>query len=169
MFVFRSSAENKKTAEEIEKQQQLASFNTEYESFQKSLMRGTDVISVVNKANNYNEKVEYEGKQVITIKVTMGAKKTAYKKTVSVGGPITTSSGSFTLEEGKVYNFTKTSLKGQDGDIFNKYINSDKETNGAFNTFKKRYFKCDEFKYNEETGRVNYIHFQEVSVDEDTT
>lgn len=39
---------------------------------------------------------------------------------------------------------------------------------GAFNTFKRRYFKCDVLKYNSATGKVNEMHFQEVSVDEDT-
>lgn len=49
----------KKAAEE------LAAFNASYEAYNKRLMYGTDVISVWNKANNYNEK----GESSISIKI----------------------------------------------------------------------------------------------------
>lgn len=38
--------------------EELAAFNASYEAYNKRLMYGTDVISVWNKANNYNEKDE---------------------------------------------------------------------------------------------------------------
>lgn len=38
--------------------EELSAFNASYEAYNKRLMYGTDVISVWNKANNYNEKDE---------------------------------------------------------------------------------------------------------------
>ena len=38
--------------------EQTAAFNKEYESYDKSRMYGTDVISVVNKANDYNRRLD---------------------------------------------------------------------------------------------------------------
>lgn len=54
------SQDEKKLAE------QTAEFNRSFEAYDKKVMYGTDIISVVNKANDYNEKV---GSNDITIKI----------------------------------------------------------------------------------------------------
>lgn len=54
------SQDEKKLAE------QTAEFNRSFEAYNKKVMYGTDIISVVNKANDYNERV---GSNDITIKV----------------------------------------------------------------------------------------------------
>lgn len=38
--------------------EQTAAFNKEYEVYDKSRMYGTDIITVINKANNYNSKLD---------------------------------------------------------------------------------------------------------------
>ena len=44
------------TQDEKTKMEQLAEFNAEYESYNKTLMYGTDVVTLVNKANENNRK-----------------------------------------------------------------------------------------------------------------
>ena len=52
--------------EEEKRKEQIITFNKEYESYDKSLMRGTDVISVINRANNNNLKEAYDSEGNIT-------------------------------------------------------------------------------------------------------
>ena len=51
--------------EEQKKQEQLVSFNAEYESFNKPLMYGVDLITLINKVNENN--VNYVGNSLYTI------------------------------------------------------------------------------------------------------
>lgn len=55
------------TNEESKKTEQLAAFNKEYESYNKKLLRGVDVISLINKASNNNKKYENEAYYKIEI------------------------------------------------------------------------------------------------------
>lgn len=48
----------KKTEMELAVQEQIQAFNAEYESYNRKLLRGIDVISVVNKAKSNNKKQE---------------------------------------------------------------------------------------------------------------
>ena len=49
------------TEDQIENTEQIATFNAEYETYQKSAMYGVDVISCLNKAKSNNEKYEEGG------------------------------------------------------------------------------------------------------------
>jgi hypothetical protein len=49
--------EEKNSKEEID---QLTAFNAQYEAYNRKLLRGTDVVSVLNKAISNNEKYEYK-------------------------------------------------------------------------------------------------------------
>lgn len=42
--------------EKVQQTEQLTTFNNQYESYNKKLLRGTDVISVINKAKDNNTK-----------------------------------------------------------------------------------------------------------------
>ena len=54
LYMVNNIREVKNQEDEQLKQQQILEFNKEYESYEKNLMRGTDVITVINKANNSN-------------------------------------------------------------------------------------------------------------------
>lgn len=56
VMVFNSSSEYYKAQDNVEAVEQIAAFNQEYESYNKKLLRGTDVISVCNKAISNNKK-----------------------------------------------------------------------------------------------------------------
>ena len=105
--------ENRKAA------QQLAAFNSGYEAYNKQLMYGTDVITVINKAKE-------DGGITIVVKDRTGTK---YPN----------------LEE------LKTTLTKNVKD-------STKELDDYEGL---KIFKCTDVKYSKETGKVNYMEFQE--------
>lgn len=63
-YVISSMSEVQRQDMVIEKAQQAAKFNAEYDVFKKSLMYGTDIISILNKATSNNEKYVLEGGQL---------------------------------------------------------------------------------------------------------
>lgn len=91
----------KEANEQQEKTAQLQKFNQEYETYNKKIMYGSDVISVINKIADNNER---------------------YKDNL-------------------LYQI--------------KYEGPEKET-----IEKTAFYKCSEIKYNEKTGRVNYMKFE---------
>lgn len=122
-----------------EKVEQLAVFNKEYESYNRKLLRGVDVISVMNRAINNNNKYENDTYYVINIQFKMN-EEMVFKKDGQ-----TTSTIKF--DTNKIYNI----------DDFNII----KSNNDAFTDFKRRIFDCKEIKYNETSGRINYMMFEE--------
>lgn len=125
-----------------EKTEQLVAFNNQFEAYNRKLLRGTDVISVINKVldnnkkygkNGYNEEnylmqVEFEMKEEI----------------VYVEG---NRQANVTFEVGKSYTV----------DSFSSIKNNEY----AFTDFKRRIFDCVEVKYSKITGRINYMKFTE--------
>jgi type II secretory pathway pseudopilin PulG len=121
--------EEQASQEEIE---QLAEFNNQYEAYNRKLLRGTDVVSVLNKAINNNEKYGVNGynepnyliEVEFTIKDTTG-----------------------NLQDGQTYNISNYEIIKQNSDDFTE--------------LKRKIFDCTEIKYDKTTGRVNYILFTE--------
>ena len=110
--------------------QQLQAFNSEYESYNKKLLRGVDVVSVINKAINNNYKYENEEYYNITIEFL-------------IKSAIDNSS----VEMEKKHNMNSLSIIQNNID--------------AFKEFKSRIFDCKEVRYNKESGRINYMYFEE--------
>lgn len=127
-----------------QRQEQILAFNKEYESFDKTLMRGTDVITVINKANNNNSKNSDDPDMQINSAITIT------KSTIKIKNETV-------MDKGKVYS--------GGGEEYNKIINDkdDKDAEEAKKQFKRLFFKCTDITYNED-GRVNGISFEEVDV-----
>lgn len=133
------------TAEQDElqlKAEQTAKFNKEFESYEKSLMRGTEVITVINKAINNNERYKDEQDYQIHVELTLISN---IETTTDEDKKINILAGTYT-ESSEEYNVLVS--------------NSD-----AVKIFKRKYFKCTQIQYNDE-GRVNYISFNELNVNE---
>ena len=126
-----------KTDEEIE---QLAVFNKEYESYNKKLIRGVEVISLMNKAINNNAKYENEGYYKIQIEFEL-------KEEIR--------SSSVHLRTGVVYNIQN---------YINTIKNDLEPEIGSFIQLKRRIFDCVKIEYNNDSGRVNYMKFVERKV-----
>lgn len=156
-YMVRNISDVKRIDEETERIRQITEFNAEYSSFNKSLMRGTDVITVFNKAINHNELTADNPPMRITV----------YFKLVTEGD----------MMLGRIVNG-----KIQEGDIeygkiqINKYyevVSQDSleykliwDSPNARKKFKERFFKCSGIEYSQETGLVNKLYFEEVGITE---
>ena len=125
--------------EERTRAEQLAEFNKPYESYEGKTLRAQELISVVNRAINDNEKNGIN----IAVKVKI-------VKTLEAGGRYLDG-----FEQAREYNFT-----GADKQKFLEMC-EDKTKGGKKENFTgKRFFKCTEIKYNK--GRINELCFTEV-------
>lgn len=121
--------------------QQLKEFNDQYESYHRNLLRGTDVISIINKMINNNTKYG-----------PSGSNETEYLMSME-----------FEMKEELVY--TKNGIADVSFEVGSRYNISSfttiKNNADAFTDFKRRIFDCKQVKYNKNTGRVNYMLFIE--------
>ena len=143
IYSYRTTSSYFSEAEQVKVSEQLAEFNNQYESYHRNLLRGTEVVSVINKASdnntryfdepNYNIQIEFEMKEAIV-----------YKKDGT--------NADITFKIGQRYNLSSFSQIRQNAD--------------AFTDFKRRIFDCKEVRYNSQTGRVNYMLFVERKLDD---
>lgn len=186
LFMFQSSQSFLSQDEELKKIQQITKFNREYESYEKKLLRGTEVISVINKAIANNQKYEKDDEiydidvqfelltaiNKTTVKFVNGEKKVT-KETQEFGAAkvyrIKDNKSSDRVNE-EIKEFIRIgSEQGKEGYTTIEYKderNYTIEYNG-FTDFKRKIFKCTEIGYNSITGRVNLIKFEEIKMNED--
>jgi hypothetical protein len=145
-----------------EETEQLTEFNNQFEAYNRKLLRGTEVISVMNKVLDNNKKygedgynieeylmeVEFEITEKMVYKVTVENNKSKVEKVENV-----------TFETGVVYN----------QDNFDEKIR--KKSEEIFTDFKRRIFDCVGIEYNKNTGRVCKLKFKErtINYDDETT
>ena len=138
VFMFTSMSSNAKTKEEIKFVEQLTIYNKEYESYNRKLLRGTDVVSLINKAISTNKKYDNIDEYYINIEFEM------MEEMVYVSTGVTSSSVKFNVYD--TYDINSFAS-----------IRNNKE---AFTDFKRRVFDCIEIEYNS-VGRVCRMKFLE--------
>lgn len=161
-----NSSQYSKSVEEQKKIEQITKFNKEYESYQKKLMRGTDVITVINKANNNNIKNVYdvygnieneEAKITTKIEIKYGD----IEGTDNDGNKIIImKNGKYTIGNYNKDKYNTFNDNNKDTKIYDEMINNA----DALKAFKRRFFKCTGINYNNNTGLVNELSFEEVDV-----
>lgn len=140
--------ESETTKEEAE---QLKAFNDQYEAYHRKLLRGTDVVSVMNKVLDNNKRNEEEPEYQMSIEFEM-VEGIMYKKTKKEDGrEVVVGTTDAVFDTNKRYN---------QNNFYDIKNNSD-----AFTDFKRRVFDCEEVRYNKTTGRVNYLRFKERELD----
>lgn len=141
-YMFNSSGFLFQSSEDIELAEQIAAFNKEYEAYNRKLMRGTDIISIINKVNSNNEKYEDIPEYQMTVK--------------------------FRLIESIEYNVNESTKTIQTGTYTvlskNDSIWKNIKETDAFTEFKRRIFDCTNITYNKQTGRINGMEFVERDV-----
>lgn len=176
-----AESEDKRTLAE-----QTEEFNKSYLSYNKSRVYGTDVITVVNKAIDYNRKLDTDDEEYfINIKLNL---KTDFESTTkrvilySNGiqeeekpvrqGDISLSRGTYNIKvrEGSV-QINEGILKffGQDTDTDPKETKySDRietiYTYSALTNFKRAIFKCEKVEYSKSTGRIDEMVFTQIEI-----
>lgn len=159
-----AKAQDDKKAEE-----EIFAFNKEYEAYNKTRMYGTDIITVMKKAIDYNLNVDND--QKITIELTTSNNystvtettitsasgketKTKTKTTSSLG------SGSYTQDDSSIREFLEQSLN----DYYDE-DNSNESTKvyvySALTSFKRSIFECTGTEYGQ-SGRIIKMSFEEI-------
>lgn len=166
IYMMQGMGEYKQAQVNEEYIKELTEFNKEYESFEKTLMRGTDVVTVVNKANDYNLKHAYDGdgNEILSkedrittkIKIKTGEIKNSTGETIMVNKEYTI--GNYN----KTNRYSGSNDSNEDTKAYNSMIND----KAALTTFKRRFFKCTGITYSKNTGKVNGLSFEEVDVGE---
>ena len=188
MFMVQNTASYKSEMEEQQMLQQITNFNKEYESYQKSLLRGTELITVINKAIANNTKYEEQDK-VYDINIKFKLVTPVQKTTVTIKNGVKSKTRSeeemgaakeYSIVDDRasdrinseIKNFINVgSLYASKDYIITNYIDANNYTmeyNG-FTDFKRKIFKCTNIHYNDITKRVDLLEFEEVKLTEDTS
>lgn len=141
-LLINSISESSEQDELALKAQQTAEFNKAYESYDKPLMRGTEVISVINKAMDNNLRYIDDEQFQIQIEVELTSEIEVPQEN---GSTITVYPGVYT-ESSQEY----------------QQLIGNEET---LKILKRKYFKCTNLKYNSD-ARVNYMSFAELDVNQ---
>lgn len=171
----------KKAAEE------LAAFNASYEAYNKTRMYGTDVITVINKAIDYNGKLDDSQKnEAITIEVTVTENFVATEQTIKEYADNRVEKGEV-KEVGEYSLYEKNGSKTVKVDFYTEYSNDVvkffqkqetedsieiiKSTNNgyvekiikysALAIFKRAIFTCTDCKDENGDGRIDYMRFKQ--------
>lgn len=141
VFMF-SSAKNFSASQEAKTlEEQIRAFNSEYEAYNKTVMYGTDVITVINKSIDYNQRKGESG-FVINIKLNLDE---AYS--ISKNGK-------------KINNFSTLGTKKyellKNETILKNFFVTDSD---ELKKFKTSIFKCAGITY-DKTGRINSMTFE---------
>lgn len=65
IYMFTSASSMFQTEEDVERIQEIEEYNKQYESYNRNLLRGTDLISLINKAINNNDKYEEDSTKTL--------------------------------------------------------------------------------------------------------
>ena len=188
VFTFNQISNLKQVEASSEEEKILAQYNKEIEGFNKSGLYGSEILSLANLIEDYNERqANLKGYEPIALKVTVteiiGAeilKTTEYttytklteafktielkvnnlKKEVHYGQTIERLSGMTDLkfDEIMVQNGVSEKEKSKIKELINEYQN----LNTEMQTFKNKRFGIPEVKYDNSTGRVLSMQFKEM-------
>lgn len=187
VYVSTSTTRMAEAQDEKKAAEELSAFNASYEAYNKTRMYGTDVITVVNKAINYNLKLNNsERNEAITIEVEVTENFAATKQIIE-------EFADNTVKKGRVEEIGEYSLYAKNGSLevkvdFNtKYSDNvvkffqeqegedsvdiliekkdgyvKKEvTYSALTNFKRAIFTCTDCKDENGDGRIDYMKFKQ--------
>lgn len=139
VLMFNRISEVSQTEQDALVAKQLAEFNKEYEAFNRKDLWGGDVISVMNKMLDNNNKytIEEEDNYMMDISVKFTIIDDFFNK----------------KKEGTTYATLAS---------FSQKFNEAQRTGDQLTELKRKLFKCVGVDYNEETGRVKKMYFEEV-------
>lgn len=166
--------------------QQLAAFNQQYESYNRDALYGSDIITMLNKAINNNERYDVTSKSEpmyidISFKLISDVSQTVttYKHYIDTNTPdeiveisegTVLSEGSYKLSEDKeeIADFIEKVETGKTTYGKMKYDKGEKYqeckiTVAGGSEFKSRVFKCENVEYDGE-GRIKSMEFVEIEV-----
>lgn len=164
VYMWASSSELFNQNEKTELAEQIVAFNNEYEGYNRKLLRGTDVISAMNKAESNNRKYKKAGMTIRGNTITPDEmEEPNYYVNVNF---IMVEKTVYTEKEEEKISKTVTFKAGEEYQM-EEYFSNISQNEEAFTDFKRRIFDCQKVGYNQRTGRVNYLLFKERKMTED--
>ena len=165
-------------------------FNKQFESYNRKMLYGTDIISVANLIADYNERQGAEGYATVgTVSITLnspGAFQNSADNNLKIGTSTTAKdiADKIALIEEKIKNLAKQTYNG--GSTFEELkakSRSELKSIGIFNgttytdddfeeymylsedlkAFKRKIFTCSKYETDPNTGRVTSMEFEEVN------
>lgn len=136
VYLFGLMTQNTNEQDRVKLMEQIVEFNKEFESYERNLLRGVDIASVCNKANNYN--IQNEKKDInesIVIHVTLMNDWEDLSKDTD-----------YIMTDRTKFDFDKMK----------------KNESSKFYEFKTKYFKCTKVEYSQDTGKVTAMYFKEI-------
>ena len=163
---------------------QLSLFNQQYESYVRDALYGTDLVSLLNKAVDNNERYNVGPNEKMYIDIAfklltdVDGSEVVYKKYISDGREEVTKEREIPgiLKAGKLYRLSSNDTKNDIEEFLNDFYSNTVEgrtrvdeggkyiqytqTTSAGSEFKTRIFACKEYAYDSE-GRIKYLYFEE--------
>lgn len=183
LYMYTAIGKASQREQDVLKTEELSAFNKQYESYNKSSMYGTDVITVLNKAIDNNKKYGNQSGYTIEIFVTIiedmytteytytfdedTGKWNSTSKTISNDTNPILKKGTYTTSSSEDVKMIQC-LLAQSGIQSNEknYTSADKKSyttiETAFSVLKKREFTCTGMQYDSNTGRVSSMSFKQI-------
>ena len=142
VYMIQNVSDYYQNKDQLKEQDQIVEFNKEFESYEKTLMRGVDLITVINKANSYNKKVDGITEEAkIKVWVALIENDDTNKTVKPKSDP---------MSSDKLLNLFAASPE-------------DKEEYKKLQAFKSAMFKCTKIGYDKVSLRVNEIRFDQIN------
>ncbi len=167
-YVHMQSLERAKA--EVLRAEELAAFNREFESYNKKNMYGTDIISVVNKANSYNKKYDMD-LITIYIKINENMDTIVYQYEFKNGEWESRIISDDSVLEPKSYTnktINSNNIFNQEEKWNERYelvfdesgrLKSYQTMTTAFSLLKRSSFLCESITYNQISGQIESMSF----------
>lgn len=170
VYMFTSASSIFQTEADVERTQEIEEYNKQYESYNRKLLRGTDLISLMNKVINNNDKYEEDPTTTleeyrVTIKFKLVEDIKKYEKITykeEETGLIKTKIEETNIESLKKGNLYK--IVEKKGTAYDALFGKTEEKEAAKNDFKRRVFDCTGVNYNS-YGRICELTYQERKID----
>ena len=135
LFIWQGLSDYSKQSDEQKKMEQVMTFNKEYESYQRQILRGADIVTIMNKVDDNNKRYPYKIEWEMKIPVDL-----TYDDSKESGN-----SDKLLISRGIYKNSS----------FWNTLNNAGKKE------FRRLYFRCTSVLYDNIENRVNKITFEQ--------
>lgn len=165
IFGYNKISAYKKQQSDLISIEQVEEFNKKFESYNRSNLRGYDVISLVTYATDLNDRFsEEEGFEKVKIYITLNTKEIEKLEKESGTAPKYSIKILNNLENTKPNKITLNNIEYIE---FNDYLTDkeygfESESKNTKNNFKKAFFECVRMEYDNSHGRFKSMYLSQI-------
>lgn len=168
MFMFDNISEVERQKDQNAEIEELLEFNRQFEQYDAVGLRGSDLITVMNKIVNYNEKVieDDDGYNTVKMKIVF---KEDFKAKIFTATGVDEKTYNKDVDTHKLeYDEINRKHTGNLNSLYDAWITKSKdlvsEQKEQLTEFKRKYFKCTGIEYDNTSGRVSSMSFEQIIV-----